>query len=227
MDFEQDDALANALGAIASPTRLAILRALRQPRPLGKIVVRAGPSQDAPRPLARQTIRRHLDVLLQEGLVSALHPAREASDAAEFVTNHPRVFLLSEELRALARMRSAVPPEGPTIEGKSAAPPAVRGPQLVLVKGADEGAIFPLAGPRASWIIGRRRGVDVCLEYDPTASGQNAIIERAGEGYVLLDVRGSRNGTRHNFRLLAPDERVPLRHGDLVGVGRSLLLYWS
>lgn len=220
VDASADDAISDCFDALASPVRLRVLRRLRNPAPLAAIDV-AGLRPEAGATLARQTVRRHLDRLIQSGIVSVLH--REAGD--EYVTNHQRVFALSEELRDLARVRPSVEPDHDTVPARPRALRGAAGDRLVLVRGLDEGTTFDLAqeGP---WRIGRRRGLEVPLDYDPAVSSENALVRWTGTHHTLEDVPTSRNGTTHNFRRLGPDERVPLRHGDLVGVGRSMLVYW-
>lgn len=225
-----DDRFLACLTAIASPTRLSILRAIRVPRALREIEVRGGEEgEDRTRPLARQTVRRHLDVLLEAGMVETRDADRAYGDTTEFTLNHQRFFALAEDVRALARMRPVVEPAQATVPLAPAAAPPGEGPRLVVVHGLEEGATFPLmaADGKRAWIVGRRRDCDVPLDFDPSVSSQNAIVRAEGAGRVLEDVPGSRNGTTKNFRRLAAGELVPLAHGDLVGVGRSLLLYWT
>ncbi len=97
------------------------------------------------------------------------------------------------------------------------------GPALVTVGGPVEGLAFPLTGA-GPWVIGRERGVEVGLPYDPFVSKANASVERRGAGFVLVALPGARNGTSVNWRPLADDAHVPLSAGDVIRVGRSLLL---
>lgn len=221
MDAGTDAVVSDCFDALASPVRLQILRRLRTPAPLAAIDV-AGTRAEAGATLARQTVRRHLDRLIESGIVSVRH--QPAGD--EYVTNHQRVFALSEELRDFARMRPTVEPDGMTVHARPRDLGARDGDRLVLVRGLDEGAAFDLSPGVEAWRIGRRRGLEISLDYDPAVSGENAVVRWAEGHHTLEDVPTSRNGTTHNFRRLGPDERVRLRHGDVLGVGRSLLLYW-
>lgn len=221
-----DTTLARCLGALSSPLRLSMMRTLRMPRTLREIEVRG--EEDGAK-LSRQGVRRHLDRLLEAGVISTRSAARDWGDATEFVVNHQRVFAVSEEVRNLARLRPLVEPQEATLPGVGASPLKRAGPMLVLVKGLDEGSTFdlrPHAG-KGEWIIGRRRNAAVPLDFDPTVSSENALIRFEEGRHLLQDLPGSRNGTTHNLRRLEPDERVPLSHGDLVGAGRSLLLFWQ
>lgn len=225
----KDDALATALAALSSPTRLAILRALRAPRALGEIHVRSSDA-DA-RPLARQTIREHLDKLIGVGMVTSREVDRPYGDTVEFVANHQTLYALTEELRNLSRVRPLVEPDGQTAHTEAPQRTVGRGGTLVLVKGLDEGTTFELRPPpgsaRAEWIVGRRRGVAVPLDFDPYVSSENSRVVWEGGAYAVEDIPDSRNGTSLNFAPLPRGERRPLRHGDVIGVGRCLLLFWA
>ena len=100
------------------------------------------------------------------------------------------------------------------------------GPKLILVKGGLEGSVFPLdlaAGP--AWQIGRGEGADVALANDPYVSRRCAEVRRDGEGFVIQGL-AARNGTYLNGRLLN-GKAEPLQDGDIVGIGRSLLVFRS
>ena len=220
VDTTSDSVIAACFDVLGSPVRLQILRRLRQPAPLTAIDV-GGERREAGETLARQTVRRHLDRLIESGIVTVLH--RESGDM--YVTNHQRVFALSEELRDYARMRPLVEPEAVTVHARSRVVGERVGHQLILVKGLDEGTAYDLAPRMKEWRVGRKRGLDISLDYDPSVSSENAVVRWNGASHSVEDVSGSRNGATHNFRRLAPGEQATLRHGDVIGVGRSLLLY--
>lgn len=218
-----DEALARAFEALANPMRLALLRDLRAPRTLGSI--RVAPADGESPALARQSVRRHLDRLLDAGLLAVREPEGRNP---EYLASHQALYALSEELRALASLPPEVEPEVETAPAPGVAPPAPAGPCLVLVHGARLGHVYPLPsapGRRAEWVVGRRRGSPVALDFDPYASAENAVVEWDGASHHLRDLPGSTNGTQLNLRPLAAGARAPLRHGDLLGVGRSLLLF--
>ncbi|HWH08207.1 MAG TPA: FHA domain-containing protein [Candidatus Thermoplasmatota archaeon] len=223
--LQHDAALVKRLEAIANLNRVLILRAIRVPRALREIEVRdegTGP------PLARQTVRRHLDMLIATDLARAHDGARVYGETTEFVLNHQRLYSLSEELRALARLRPIREPEGETQAFRKSVSPVQGGPALILVNGLEEGMRYEVAPtPRKSeWLIGRKRGADVPLDFDASASAENALVRWLGDGHYLEDLPGSRNGTHLNFARLAEGEVRKLSHGDIVGVGRCLLVYW-
>lgn len=222
-----DASLADALVSLSSPTRIALLRALRSPRVLAEIEVRSGEREEGPN-IARQSVSKHLDKLVEAGFVSTRDVVREGRDTVEFVVNHQAIFLLAEEVRALARLRPALEPEGETA-GRPLSDLALgKGPCLVVAKGLEEGTTFPLRpeADRRAWLVGRRRDAEVPLDFDPSISSRHSLVTWDGRAHVVEDL-GSRNGTLVNFRSLAVGERRALRHGDLVGVGRCLLVYWA
>lgn len=217
---EGDARLAAACAALSSPTRVALLREIRAPKALAEIQVPPD-EPGADRNIARQVVRRHLDRLIEVGLARA----RDAgSGRSEFVLDNQALYALAEEVLDLARIRPVVESDAPTAVAPKRARALPAGPSLVLVRGLDVGVAYPLSGG-PEWIVGRRRGVSVALDFDPFVSSENAKIVRAGQRFVLEDIPGSRNGTFVNFERLAPGERVPLSRGDVVGVGRSLLVY--
>jgi predicted component of type VI protein secretion system len=90
----------------------------------------------------------------------------------------------------------------------------------------EEGRFFALEPrPGRAWRIGRRAGSEVCLDYDGYLSQLNSRIRFAAGRFVVEDVAGNRNGTRVNWAPLPPGGERTLSAGDLVGVGRSLLLF--
>ncbi len=229
---EADENLAARLGVLANPVRIAVLRALRVPRRLRDVRVGAPATDVAPeRPrgaiLARQTVKDHLERLVQIGAVH-VRPGTDEGAGAEYVVNHQTLWAISEEFRRLAILRSASDLEVGTREkAAGSADELPDGPCLVLVKGLPEGAIYRLAadGPIGEWVIGRRRSLDVPLDFDPFVSAENSVVRRDGAKFSVEDLEGSQNGTWVNFAKLPARERRELRSGDVIGVGCSILLF--
>lgn len=227
----QDDALARSLNALAHPSRLALLRQLRTPRTLREIQLRTGAAaDDVGRSISRQAVREHLDRLLAIGVVHAREATRDYGETTEYSLSHQALYALSEEFRGLARLRPASEPVAATMARRPGAPEprAPEGPCLVLVKGLDEGRTFPLAPPgvgRRQWTLGRRRGLDVSLDFDPFVSTENALIVWEDGTFTIEDLPDSRNGTSVNFVTLPKGERRSLRTSDVIGIGRSLLVF--
>lgn len=227
----RDAKLAEALAALANPVRLALLRQVRTPKALSEIRIRpmeVGPG-GADRALARQTVKTHLDRLVEIGVVIPREGEREYGATTEYLLNHQTLYALAEEFRELAKLRAAADPGGVTRAGEEHAPATdLRRPCLMLVKGLEEGRTFDLTPPtagRRDWMIGRRRGLDVSLDFDPFVSTEHAAVTWDGKAYLLHDQPESRNGTFLNFRPLDKGAPARLQTGDVIGVGRSLLMF--
>lgn len=232
-----DRSLLLALDAFASPARLQLLRQLRTPKVLSEIelavavAIEGGGSEERERNISRQSVRKHLDRLLELGIVQERPTRRARGETVEYVVSHQAIFAVSEEFRDLAHLRPVEAPELPTHAARTLGPhaaPGVERPCVVLVKGLDEGRVFPLAAERAAWTIGRHRGADVSLDFDPYVSRENALIERGSDGsFRVSDLGSSTNGTLVNFQRLAVGSTRSLASGDIIGVGRSLLVLWT
>lgn len=238
-------ALANSLLSLANPTRLDLLHELRSPKTLGEIRLHAlqnrGPGLSPGRVMSRQAVRHHLDILLVAGFVRAQERKRDGALVEEYVVNHRQLFALSEEVRVLANLRPdelhastvTIPLQEAQRRFRAARP------ALVMVHGLNEGTSFPLL-PRpargggaaknghggASWIIGRRADADVVLDHDPYISSDNTVIGRDESGaHWVEDHSRSRNGTTLNWTALQKGDRAELKDGDIVGLGRTLLMF--
>lgn len=89
-------------------------------------------------------------------------------------------------------------------------------PHLRVLTGKSKPDRFEL---ESETVIGRGAECQVCLD-DEFVSQLHARIFRAGEAYMLEDL-GSTNGTYVNgSRINYP---VGLRHGDRIGIGRTVL----
>ena len=220
---DDDVALAAQLAPLGSPVRLALLRALRRPVPLGRIGVNV---EEDKRRLSRQGVTWHLDQLLEAGLVRRL-PGDGRSHL--YVLDHQRLFAVIDALHDLTRIRpsaAVLDPESTTIDarddGKPGAPAMAR---LVVVYGRDDGAVHPVAGePGTRWVLGRDAGCDVPLDYDPFASARHAVVEQMPDGHRLVDLQSS-NGTRVNGERLRPGGARILVPGDILTVGRTRLVF--
>lgn len=224
------DALARKLFVLANANRLALLEALRLPRSLSEIRLPAqGPGARAGAAMARQSVREHLDRLEEAGLLRR-ESAREGR-GDEWSVDASRLYALAEEFRRLA---IAPAPHERFATETLAVPdvPARRlaaGPRLLVVHGLEEGRAFELGaanrGRNRGWIVGRKPGLAVTLDYDPFVSSEHAEIEPRAGGFVAIDVRSSTNGTFVNWERLPRGGEATLAHGDVLGVGRTLLLF--
>lgn len=225
--------LAGYLEALANPGRLALLHQLRQPKAVGEIHLQPSePGEGRPdRNITRQAVRKHLAKLEEAGLVLSQRGKREGAQVDEHVVNHAMLFALQEELRRVTRLTPTVvlgPAATMTASTREQAAKG-RGARLVMVHGPREGQTFALDGrllqPDRGWVIGRRRGLAVSLDHDPFVSQEHAEILLRGDRFEVLDLRTNKNGTELNWEQLPRGGSAQVSHGDIVGVGRTLLLF--
>lgn len=224
--------LADALGALANANRLRLLRWLTVPTtagdlPLSPAEVRPGENPD--RVMTRQGVRQHLKKLAKHGLVEVRREERPTGPVDAFVIHHQRVYALLEELRRVAAVSPEVRVDAMTTMDapRRAERQRATGPRVLVVKGRDEGRTIPLVrADEAGWVIGRRPDCAISLDYDPYVSATHCeVVPQGGGTFSLLDLRTSKNGTLLNFERLERGAEAPLGHGDLIGVGASLLLF--
>lgn len=220
--------LAAVMKAFGNPLRIEILRQLKWPKTLGEIRVqptrRGGGRSD--RSVNRVTVKHHLAQLMSIGAVQVRRLPRGDQTMDHYLVDHRQLFVLGEELHKMARIR----PQADLVEGTVPAPQgppdvATPGAKLVLVNGTYEGRVFPLADGRQDWLVGRRREAAVCLDHDPFVSLEHARLTREGRRFRVADVASARNRTQVNWRPLPAGGSQDLQRGDVVAVGRSLLLF--
>lgn len=240
-DKVDTERLSNVLSTLGNRQRLDILRQLTTPKNVSEIDAfreedKNGEARQVP--LTRQAILSHIDKLEDVGLVDTRVAQGEGSHTKEYFTREDHLFMVLEEVRTLGNLAmdsatSGVPdrtlvqksePEAPETEDALA--------QLILIRGIREGRVFGLnskAEPM-QWWIGRERQVgdervDVPLEYDLFISRKHAVLSYEDKRFLLRDAE-SLNGTVVNWnRELRGGEEIELEHGDVIGVGRSLLLF--
>lgn len=215
------------LKALAHPNRLELLRMLRVPMAAGEVHLRPRRRDDAlsqERAISRQAVLQHLESLEEVGVVDRL--PEEPGVGQRRVVNQARLFALIEDLRALTMLRPAVRVDVDATLARMDEPHAAwpPGPKLVLVAGPWEGHVFPLQPP-GPWTVGRSRSQRVSLAYDPYVSAEHARLVAEGGGAALEQLPGARNPCLVNYAPLAKGARRRLRSGDVVGVGRSVLVY--
>jgi pSer/pThr/pTyr-binding forkhead associated (FHA) protein len=76
---------------------------------------------------------------------------------------------------------------------------------------------------RPDFTIGRAEDNDLTIE-KPTVSRHHALITEEADRWFLED-RGSFNGTFLNGSRIQPGVKVPLRHGDRVGLGAESVVF--
>jgi signal transduction histidine kinase len=89
---------------------------------------------------------------------------------------------------------------------------------LIVIRGVDEGKQFELAAPSVT--VGRHSANAVPL-HDTQVSRRHLEVLSGPQGYALRDL-GSGNGTLLNGQ---PVQVAPLRSGDTISVGQTLLMF--
>lgn len=224
LDFER---LSTYLKALANPNRLELLWLLRIPTSVAELHLTPKRKEDGlqqSRPMSRQAVAEQIEVLEGVGVIERL-PDEEGKVGMR-VVSQPRLFALIEEMRTLTAIRPAVRVDvNRTIEDAAAETPDwAAGPKLVLASGPWEGRAFPLAGA-GPWTVGRHKEHAVALTYDPYVSGDHARFVRTGATVSVESMPGARNPPRVNFAPLSAGKPRALRAGDIVVIGRSLLVY--
>lgn len=231
IDYES---LGEFLRVLSYPARLRLLTQLRRPRGIGELLVAPGKhrAQNRPdRPISRQAVLQHLGQMKDAGLVRArVSESKDNRGRLEYAADQARLFALLEDLRQVLQSGNAAALDSlETIQARPvAAAHLTPGPKLILVYGAYPGRVFPLPkkdDTRRGWVVGRKPGSQVLLDYDPYVSAENSEILPRGSSFELLDLRSARNGTQLNWTPLPVGGAAPLRSGDVVGVGRSLLVF--
>ena len=92
--------------------------------------------------------------------------------------------------------------------------------ELVVVKGDHRGDFVVVSN--APITIGRAGSSDLTLPDDTKVSHHHAVITPIGSNRYLLEDNGSTNGTFVNDEQI---DQVPLRPGDIIKIGRSLIIF--
>lgn len=220
--------LEEAFQALSNINRLKLLVQLQSPKGYSEIELtpsRSGASGDEDRPISRQAVRTHVDELLDLGVVAETEtPGRKR----EFVVDRTQLYAIVERMRELATVEPTVDAGGATKEmTQPASAPKPTGPHLALVRGVREGQTFPLedAAPHDPAVIGRDADSDIALNYDAFVSSQHANVIESDEGFLVQDLEQNKNGTFLNWAKIEPGGVAPLSAGDVIGVGRSLLVF--
>ena len=92
-------------------------------------------------------------------------------------------------------------------------------PRLIVLRGVDEGKQFELSGAVIS--VGRHSSNAVALHDTQVSRRHLELRSLAAGGYSVFDL-GSGNGTLLNGQSVSS---APLRSGDQISLGQSILLY--
>jgi len=225
------ETISDVLKAIANPVRMELLLALRSPRALAEIHLRPARKDGNLRPdrtMSRVSVKHHLESLLDIGVVRPLPGLRDGREVETYQINHRQLFALTEELRALTRLRGTGPdiPDGTIPAPARQAPGNRTGMRLTVLNGPTEGKVHTLP-PQATWTltVGRKLDAGVCLDHDPYISLLNTELVRDSDRVVVRDLPSSRNGTWLNWELIPRGSEARIATGDVIQVGRTQLLF--
>jgi len=220
------DALAEDLDALSNLQRLRLLHLLTRPRYAEEIADALG--------MSRQSALKHIEKLQERGFVRSLHGRRTTGPVIEFLVVPQRLFAVGVGIGNLGNLE---PEGGPAIKNADRTvvmdgPSAQRGNEakagphatMLIINGPAAGSRFELPNEQNRWTVGRDEDRNLRLAHDPFISGRHAEIQVDANGHVLVDVF-SANGTFLNFSRIPRGGRVPLKVGDVVGLGHTFLVY--
>lgn len=220
------ESLAGDLDALANIQRLRLLHLLTRPRYAEEIAESLG--------MSRQSALKHIEKLQERGFVRAVNGRRLTGPVIEFLVVPQRLFAAGV---AIGNLGNLEPEGGPQVrveeqtvvlDKPGATPqPATTTPRtqhhLLIVNGPAAGSQFPLAGEQSRWTVGRDEDRHLRLAHDPFVSGRHCEIQVDMGQHVLVDVF-SANGTFLNFARIPRGGRVPLRIGDVIGLGHTYVV---
>lgn len=222
------ESLAEDLDALSNLQRLRLLHLLTRPRYAEEIAEALA--------MSRQSALKHIEKLQERGFVRSLHGRRTTGPVIEFLVVPQRLFATGVTIGNLGNLE---PEGGPSVRhddrtvvmaGQEPLPPSepvpqgVRAAKLLLLNGPSAGTPYSLVDENGRWTVGRDDDRDVRLSHDPFISGRHAEVQSDPTGHVLVDVF-SANGTFLNFTRIPRGGRVPLRVGDVIGLGHTFLVY--
>jgi DNA-binding SARP family transcriptional activator len=162
-------------------------------------------------------------------MVALYREGRQADALAAFRRAR---HVLSAELgldpgSALRELEQAILGQAATSQVLRVVAPAPAGTGRPLLTWLDDGGAvrrreLPGSG---ELVIGRAETADVSLPGDAAVSRRHAAVRVAGGGDVTVADLGSRNGTYLNGSRLAPPDGVPVRSGDLLRCGDTVLAF--
>ena len=214
------ESLAEDLDALSNLQRLRLLHLLTRPRYAEEIADALG--------MSRQSALKHIEKLQERGFVRAVNGRRLTGPVIEFLVVPQRLFATGVAIGSLGNLE---PEGGPQVrveeqtvvldkpDAPPSAPSAVRAATLLLVNGPAAGSRFSLHGETTRWTLGRDEDRTLRL-----VSGRHAEIQVDMGGHVLVDVF-SANGTFLNFARIPRGGRVPLKVGDVLGLGHTFLVF--
>ncbi len=209
--LEHLEGLSTWLQPLSNPVRLQLLAFLRQPHYLEEIASHLR--------MSHQAARKHVNQLKQAGLVRP--SARSDTSIVEYTIDTTGLLRFNREMEGLCSLLH----DDPGALGRTPSPPRLERPCLTIVRGHPTGAHIPLRNGHPV-TIGRDPASAVAITHDPQVDLRHAELRSDPDGWSVMDL-ASDHGTWHNWRPLPRGGQRPLQHGDVVGIGRTMLLFWS
>lgn len=179
----------------------------------GTAPVAADPASEPDRPLPEEVVDlAWLGVLGAMGLVLAVLAVGAVLIATR---RRPAAFV-----EAAPEPAPALPPPEPVPPVDVAAAADLPEARLRVARGLPDGVLRVGA---KQVVIGASPAADLRMDL-PQISGRHALLELFRGGALWITDLGSTNGTVVNGRQLAANERIPLRDGDRVELGRTVEL---
>lgn len=225
---EELDELSLDLSALSNNQRLRLLHLLTRPRYKEEVGEALG--------MSRQSASKHIDKLAERGFVRELQGWRESGPVMEFQVVPQRLFALGMRIADMGKLEPQGGPDRKVAERtvvmddeteRFDAPPRMEPDttaQLLVINGPTAGTRFGLDPETPRWTVGRDDDRNLALKHDPFVSGRHAEVQLDPLGHAVVDVY-SANGTFINFVRLPHGGRAPLQPGDVVGIGRTFLVY--
>jgi len=219
-DDEVAERILARLQALASPVRLALLKALVVPTRAPDLRVPAARERsgfETVRFLSRSTIIEHLEVLEENGLV------RRIGDL--YAVDQQGMVALLQDVGDLAQLRALIEVDV-EVTRESAPPrvqPAATFPRALLASGPEAGRAVALdgAGP---WRVGRSAECEIALPHDPHVSRVHATIAREGDAFLVHVVAAAKNPVFLDFAAIAPGATARAGQGALLLAGATLVV---
>lgn len=191
--------------------RVRLLGYLRRPHPVREVAAFLG--------ISRQAARKHVDQLLDGGWVTRL--LHDDKTTVDYLLNTQTLVRLQLQLEGLCGLLQ----ENPENDVQDASDETGRGPCMTVVRGHPVGKRYPLRSNRPL-TIGRDPASIIAVPYDPYVSYRHAEIYRDNGNWHVMDL-ASDHGTRHNWIELPRRGQTVLKHGDVLGVGQTVMVFWS
>lgn len=223
---ELDPEVIERLQAVASLNRLRLLQMLREPRTIHEIELEVDDPRRQGDPMTEQGVRHHLGKLRKGEFVRERRVSRGGRRIHEYETDPRGLYQVAEFVRELPHGEE---PSADELETPIAWEGQAGGPSLTLVHGPEIGATFPLTGatafPDRGWVLGSASHVDVSIPGDPHLDPQAAEVQQEEGAFRILDLRGASSRAAVDGVELDRGGSRTLASGDVVGVGRCLLVF--